>query len=141
MYEAEPRETVEKVMAARGLKHPWPEMRYPADILNSRNGIGLHYNRREGVEMMLGFNDVLGGFARKARDLTDAEADAIKEFVRSRTISPGFVRRIVEEHGDASLRAAFLLGDRGVDYAVEYLLRRHKGAGFRTVYPNVTLVC
>ena len=73
-------------------------------------------------------------------DATLAEAEAIKEFVRSRSVSPAFVRRMVHEHGDTSLRAAFLLRDCGGAYAVKYLLRRYKGAAFRTVYPNMSLV-
>ena len=52
----------------------------------------------------------------------------------------GFVRRMVHEHGDASLRAAFLLRDCGGTYAVEYLLRRYKGSAFRKIYPNMSLV-
>ena len=140
MYEAEPRPTVERVMAERGLKNPWPEMKYPDRILKSGDGIGLYYDRQEGVEMMLGFNDVLSGLAKKGCDLTDSESEAIKEFVRSRSISPAFVRRMVQEYGEISIRAAFLLRDCGAEYAVEYLLRRHKGAAFRKIYPNVSLV-
>jgi len=140
MYEAEPRETVAQVMAGRGLKNPWPEMTYPDHILNCKDGVGLHYDQQQGVEMMIGFNDVLGGFAKQGGDLSDAEAEAIKEFVRSRSISPAFVRRMVHEHGDASLRAAFLLRDCGGAHAVEYLLRHYKGSAFRKVYPNMSLV-
>ncbi|MEI7435754.1 MAG: DUF3843 family protein [bacterium] len=140
LYETEPRQTVDRVMAERELKHPWPEMKYPDNILNSEDGIGLYYDRQEGVDMMLGFNHVASGFAKKGCDLTNDETGVIKEFVRSRLITPDFVRRMVQEHGDASIRSAFLLRDCGKDYALEYLLRRYKGAGFREVYPNITLV-
>lgn len=140
MYEAEPLETVDRVMAEKGLKNPWPQMTYPDRILNCKDGIGLHYDRQQGVEMMIGFNDVASGFAKKGSDLSEAETEAIKEFVRSRSVSQAFVRRMVHEHGDASLRAAFLLRDRGGEYAAEYLLRRYKGSVFRTVYPNMSLV-
>jgi hypothetical protein len=140
MYEAGPRESVDRVMTEKGLKNPWPQMTYPDRILNCKDGVGLHYDRQEGVEMMIGFNDITNGFAKKGSDLIEAETEGIKEFVRSRSVSPAFVRRMVHEHGDASLRAAFLLHDRGGEYAVEYLLRRYKGAAFHTVYPNMSLM-
>jgi hypothetical protein len=115
-------------------------MTYSDRILNCKDGVGLHYDRHQGVEMMIGFNDIANGFAKRGSNLSEAEAEGIKEFVRSRSVSPAFVRRMVQEHGDASLRTAFLLRDRGGEYAVEYLLRRYKGAAFRTVYPNMSLV-
>jgi len=82
----------------------------------------------------------VSAFARTDGDLSDIEADAIKEFVLSRSVSPAFVRRMVSEHGDGSVRAAFLLRECGNAYAVEYLLRRYKGNAFRQVYPNISLV-
>ena len=45
----------------------------------------------------------------------------------SRSVSPGFVRRLVEEHGSESIVAAFLLDKQNADYTLEYLLRRYKG--------------
>lgn len=140
MYEAQPRDSVDRVMAEKGLRNPWPQMTYPDRVLNCKDGIGLHYDRQQGVEMMIGFNDVASGFAKQGSDLSEDEVEGIKGFVRSQSISPAFVQRMVREHGDASLRAAFLLRDRGGEYAAEYLLRRYKGAAFRTVYPNMSLV-
>lgn len=140
MYEARSRKDVERVMAERGLKNPWPDMKYPDHILNCANGIGLHYDPQQGVEMMANFNDVLAGFAKQGRDLTEIDIKAIRAFIRSHSISPSFVRSIVREHGDASARAAFLLRDRGQAYALVYLLRRHKGAAFRKVYPTMSIV-
>ena len=140
MYEAEPRETVDRIMAERGLNNPWPKMTYPDRILICKDGVGLHYDWQQGVEMMIGFNDIANGFAKRGSNLSEAEAEGIKEFVRSQSVSPAFVRRMEHEHGDASLRTAFLLRDRGGEHAVEYLLRRYKGAAFRTVYPNMSLM-
>ncbi len=139
-YEAEPRESVAKVLAESGLKNPWPEMKYPDNVLCCQDGVGLHYDPNQGVEMMIGFDDVRNGFMKKGCDLSNSEADAIREFIRSFSISPSFVRRMVGEHGDASIRAAFLLRDQGQAYGIKYLLRRYKGAAFRKVYPNMSVV-
>ena len=140
MYEAEPRETVVKLMAEKGLKNPWPEMKYPDAIMNCTDGVGLHYERAHGVEMMIGFNTIQSGFAKRGCGLTEAEAEAIKAFVRSRSVSPEFTRCLIQDYGDASVRAAFLLRDSGGEHAVEYLLRRYKGSSFRKIYPNLSLV-
>ncbi len=140
MYEREPRETVGRVMAAQGLKNPWPKMTYPDHILNCTTGIGLYYDPQQGTEMMTGFKDLLGGFAKQGRDLNGDDAEAIRACITSNVISPSFVQRMVREHGDASIRAAFLLRDRGHAYALEYLLRRYKGSAFRNVYPNMSIV-
>lgn len=140
MYEAESREIVNRLIEEKELRNPWPEMKYPDYVLNCGNGIGVYYNRQEGPEMMMGFNDVLRGLTKKGDDLTKNEAEAIREFVRSRSITPAFARRLVQEYGDTSIRAAFLLRDCGREYAAEYLLRRHKGADFRAKYPNVALL-
>lgn len=65
MYEAAPRETIAKVMASRGLKNPWPEIKYPDHILNCKNGVGLYYDRQQGVEIVASFNDISSGFAKE----------------------------------------------------------------------------
>lgn len=140
MYEAQSQKTVHRVMAKLGLKNPWPNMTYPEHVLNCTTGIGLYYDPGEGVEMMTGFNDVLDGFAKQGRDLSDDNAEAIRACIMSHSISPSFVRRIAREHGDASIKAAFLLRACGESYATEYLLRRYKGAAFRNVYPNMSIV-
>jgi hypothetical protein len=66
--------------------------------------------------------------------------DAIVGWIQSREISPGFVRRLAEDHGDESIRAAFRLDKHDEDYALEYLLRRYKGVFYRRRYPTLTLV-
>jgi len=140
MYEAQSRKTVHRVMAKLGLKNPWPNMTYPEHILNCTTGIGLYYDPGQGVEMMTGFNDVLDGLAKQGNHLSDDDAEAIRACIMSHSVSPSFVRRIVREHGDASIKAAFLLRDCGEPHATEYLLRRYKGAAFRNVYPNMSIV-
>ncbi len=140
MNEAQSRKIADRVMAKLGLKNPWPNMTYPEHIVNCASGIGLYYDRQQGVEMMTGFNDVLAGFAKQGSDLSNDDAGATRACIMSHSISPSFVRRIVQEHGDASIRAAFLLRDCGKPYATEYLLRRYKGASFRNVYPNMSIV-
>ncbi|MFC1452664.1 DUF3843 family protein [Verrucomicrobiota bacterium] len=140
MYEAQSRKTVDRVMAKLGLKNPWPNMTYPEHILNCTTGIGLYYDPGQGVEMMTGFNDVLEGFAKQGRDLSDDDAGAIRACIMSHSISPSFVRRIVRQHGDASIHAAFLLHGCDKPYTTEHLLRRYKGAAFRNVYPNMSVV-
>jgi len=72
--------------------------------------------------------------------LTEGEEQAIGAFVCSDTISPRYVRRMVEEFGDESIKASFRLGETSVSYWLDYLLRRYKGSYFRKCYPAISIV-
>ena len=58
----------------------------------------------------------------------------------SQSTSPGFVRRVAEEHGSESIAAAFMLAKQQEAFVLEYLLRRYKGRFYRPRYPSLTLV-
>lgn len=123
-----------------GLKALSPEMNIPRDLLESKNGIGVYFNPNEGMEIMPDFNDILSGLKKKGRGLTGGEEVAIREWVTSQSLSPGFVRRLAEEHGSGSIAAAFLLEKQKEDYVLEYLLRRYKGRFYRPRYPTLTIL-
>jgi len=133
--EDERRRFVEK----HGLKAASPEMNIPRDLLESKNGIGVYFNPNEGMEIMPEFNDVLSGLKKKGTGLTAGEEEALWGWVKSQSLSPGFVRRLAEEYGSESIAAAFLL-ETQADYMLEYLLRRYKGRFYRPRYPTLTIV-
>ena len=115
-------------------------MSLPQELLDSDNGIGVYFNPDEGQEIVQEFNDILSGLRKRGLDLTLAEEDAIRGWIGSEEISPGFVRRLADEFGDESIKASFLLGKRHEGYALEYLLRRFKGRFYRPRYPTLTIV-
>jgi hypothetical protein len=117
-----------------------PKVSIPEDLLASDNGIGVYFNPDEGAEIVQDFNDILSGLKKRGRDLTHAEEDAIRGWVWSGEVSPGFVRRLADEFGDESIKVAFLLDKRHEGYALEYLLRRYKGRFYRPRYPTLTIV-
>jgi hypothetical protein len=130
----------QQVMKKHGLSQPRPKITLPPDLLDQRDGIGVYFNPEEGQEIVIAFNDLVSGLGRRGTDLRPDEVDAIVGWIQSREISPGFVRRLAEDHGDESIRAAFLLDKHDEDYALEYLLRRYKGVFYRRRYPTLTLV-
>ena len=135
-----PEDERKRLMEKHGLKAAAPEMNIPSDLLESKNGIGVYFNPNEGMEIMADFHHIVSGLKKKGRGLTAEEEEAIRGWVRSESISPGFVRRLAEEHGIESIAAAFLLDKQKEAYVLEYLLRRYKGRFYRPRYPTLTIV-
>jgi len=105
-----------------------------------QNGIAVYFNPDEGQEMMEDFNDVISGLEKKGMNLTQDEADSLRGFIFSDAISPGFVRRVVQEYGYESFAAAFFIKDTQDDLFFEYLLRRYKGHFYRKRYPAISII-
>ena len=64
----------------------------------------------------------------------------LKPEVEAGAISPAFLRRVLDEYGSESVRAAFLLRGEQPDYWLEYLLRSFKGQFYRSRYPRASVV-
>ena len=135
-----PEDQRKRLVEKHGLKTASLEMNMPRDLLESNNGIGVYFNPNEGMEIMPDFNDILSGLKKKGKGLTASEQMAIQGLVRSQSLSPGFARRLAEEHGSGSIAVAFSLEKQNEDYVLEYLLRRYKGPFYRPRYPALTLV-
>jgi Protein of unknown function (DUF3843) len=76
----------------------------------------------------------------KGRDVSEEESDMIRQFLYADAISPQFVRKLIQDYGDASIATAFLVPQECDTYYVEYLLRRYKGHFYRKRYPSLTIV-
>src|SRR5208337_4319843 len=135
-----PEDERNRLMEKHGLRATSPEMNIPRDLLESKNGIGVYFNPDEGMEIAPEFHDILSGLRKKGGGLTEDEAAAIRGWVISDSLSPGFVRRLADEHGSESIEAAFMLEKQKEDYVLEYLLRRYKGRFYRPRYPTLTIV-
>jgi hypothetical protein len=129
-----------KLMEKHGLKTLSPRMTLPPDLLESKDGIGVYFNPEEGMEIIQDFNDLLSGLRKRGTNLTPGEEGAIRGWILSESISPGFVRRLAGECGVESIKAVHLLGKHDESYVLEYLLRRYKGRFYRPRYPTLTLV-
>ena len=71
---------------------------------------------------MVGFNDVVTGFKKKGVSLSEDELDNIRAFIFSDSISPGFVRKLVQKYGDESIASVFLIrNDQHTPY-LDYFL-------------------
>jgi hypothetical protein len=117
-----------------------PQASFPPEVRDNRNGIAVYFNRAEGIEMMLQFNDVVSGLQKRGDALTEDESMALEMFIKSEEISPQFVQRVVREYGAEAIGTAFFIQDRQDSVYLDYLLRRYKGHFYRNRYPSVTLI-
>lgn len=113
---------------------------FPPELLESDNGVCVYFNPDEGQEIMQEYYDLINGFRKKGIDLSRYEIYAIRGFITSESISPSFVKKLVEKYGDESVSAAFLIPNDFAQYYLEYLLRQHKGDFYRKRYPSISFV-
>jgi hypothetical protein len=139
-WESKPPEEARKVAEKHGLKKGRPEMKIPEDLLEEKDGLGVFLNPDEGKEIMTHFTSLVTGLRKKGEGLSNDEQAATRGFFDSTMISPRFVRRILEEYGGESVRAAFLLAGELPGYWLDYLLRSRKGVFYRKRYPSLSLV-
>jgi hypothetical protein len=139
-WDRQPPEVVKETIKKHGLKNDRPNISIPKDLLESKDGLGVFLNPDSGKEIMEEFDYIVSGFRRKGVGLTEDEEHAIRAFVRSDAISPRFVRRMVQEFGEESIKSSFRLGETSASYWLDYLLRRHKGSYFRKCYPAISIV-
>ena len=139
LFEAAPTEDVERVMEKHGLRNPWPSVSIPDELLRCENGVGVFFHPDLGQEIMPGFDDVVTGMKKRGAGLTDDEKRVLRAAIADPVISPEFVKRLVREYGEDSLLAAFLL-PKSCSYALDFLLRRHKGPHSRNRYPSLSFV-
>jgi Protein of unknown function (DUF3843) len=138
-WESRSRQEAEEVARKHALKKGRPEMNIPQDLLEEKDGLGVFLNPDEGKEIMSRFTTLLTGLRKKGEGLTEVEQDAIRGFFDSPAISPEFVRRVLEEQGQESVKAAFLLRGNVPEYWLDYLLRSHKGHFYRKRYPSLSV--
>lgn len=139
-FASAPKDVVDAFVKRHHLAKPSPHMSYPPELLESTNGIGVYFYPDEGIEIMKEFDDVISGFKKNGRDCTDAEWESIKGVMQSQAISPQFMRKLMQDYGEASLASTFFIRDTTDKVYVEYLLRRYKGHFYRKRYPSFTLV-
>ena len=89
---------------------------------------------------MTGFTSLVRGLKKKGKGLTEEEQEVIRGFIDADAISPRFVHRVLNEYGDESVKAAFLLKGDLPGYWLDYLLRSHKGHFYRKRYPCLAVV-
>jgi hypothetical protein len=133
-------EEVEAFLKRHHLSEPSPQVAWSPELLECDDGIGVYFNPDEGQEMMMSFNDVRRGFHKQGEGLTADEAEMLRQLLYSDAISPPFVHKLIQDDGDASIAAAFLIPQDCDTYYVEYLLRRYKGHFYRKRYPSLTIV-
>jgi hypothetical protein len=131
---------VEALLQRHHLSASSPQINWSPDLLACEDGIGVYFNPEEGQEMMRGFDDVLHGLQKCGSDVQEDEAEGIRQFLYADAISPQFVRKLVQDYGDASIAVAFLIPQDCNKSYLEYLLRRYKGHFYRKRYPSLSMI-
>jgi len=80
------------------------------------------------------------GLKRKGAALTEDEEYCLRSFFEADAISSRFVGRVLDEHGNESVKTAFLLRGDQPGYWLDYLLRSHKGQFYRKRYPSLSVI-
>jgi len=135
-YDALSKEDLALTMKKHNLKNPFPNMNFSNNLLDAEDGLGVFFNQTEGMEIMMGFDDVINGFRKKGTNLNNDEKTIIQEFIFSSAISPNFVNRMIADYGDKSIASSF-----GINMDVNstsFLLHRYKGHFFRNRYPEIS---
>lgn len=131
---------VEEVIEKHGLKEGRTNINCSKDLLEHTGGLGVFLNPDEGKEIMTNFMSLVTGLKRKGDTLTDDQERAIRGFIEADAVSPKFVKRVLEEYGDESVKTAFFLKGDLPNYWLDYLLRRHKGHFYRKRYPTMAVI-
>ena len=139
-WDSRPQDLLPEVIEKHGLKKGRPEVQIPEDLLGHKDGLGVFLNPDEGKEIMTHFASLIAGLKKKGEGLTVDEEMTIRGFFESPAVSPKFVRRVLEEYGDESVRAVFLLKGDLPGYWLDYLLRSRKGHFYRKRYPTLAVV-
>ncbi len=109
-------------------------------LLNSTDGVCLFFHPLEGDQMTLGFHDFISGLQKEDKALNEKELDAIYAYFQDDIVSPEFIHRIIDHYKtDKTIAKAFYL-KKCPSYWLSYILRKHKGKYYRTVYPFLTVL-
>lgn len=117
-----------------------PETVLNDDIRECDEGVMLFLNPDEGGEMMLKYDHLASALRKEGEDLADHEREAMRGFIQSQALSPAFVKRVLRDESDRSLRVEFGVGDDAPAYWLDWVLHCWKGEFYRPRYPSVSVV-
>ena len=138
-WKSTPRHEVEEAVEKHGLEDGRTRMNCPKDLIEHTDGVGVFLNPDEGKEIMTHFASLVTGLKRKGKTLTDDQELAIRGFFDADAVSSRFVKRVLDEYGDESVKTAFFLRGDLPSYWLDYLFRRHKGHFYRKRYPSLSV--
>jgi hypothetical protein len=137
---SKPQELVAEFLEKNNRSDVAPQTSFPPELLEAKDGVGVYFNADEGQEMRWKFNDVISGFQKQGRELSEDESEMIRELISSDATSSQFVRKLVQKYGDASIASSFMIPQDDDKLYLEYLLRRYKGHFYRNRYPSIIVV-
>ncbi len=139
-FEKMPEDQKRGVRQRHGVENPWANLNVPHDLLENKTGVGLFYEKSEGFQMAVFFNEVQSGLDKRGVGLSENEQEALRGFITSPNISPSFVKKVASGQKVRSIRDVFLLYTDDDDLVINFLCRKYKGNYFRTYYPNLSVI-
>jgi hypothetical protein len=139
-WDSTPQHDVEEVIKKHGLEEGRTRMNFPKHLLEHTAGLGVFLNPDEGKEIMTHFASLVTGLKRKGETLSGDQERVIREFFDAGEVSPRFVKRVLDEYGDESVKTTFYLKGDLPSYWLDYLLRSHKGHFYRKRYPSLSVI-
>lgn len=136
-WDALPEPEKTEKMHRYGLKNPGPDVQFPEELLECETGVTVFFNSATGNEIVREATVLRSGLAKRGVGLSSRESNLIRAIVKTDSVSVAFVRRMMAEYGDESIRTAFLLDRDGAKSDLEFLLRKYKGKYYRQQYPAI----
>ena len=125
-------------MKKHKLSRPGPSLNLDRAFLKHQDGMGAFFNPDEGVEYLSNLHGLIACLGKKDETLTQDEQEMIFDLMREPDVSTAVLRRLVRDYGSQAFGRAFLITNFQESPDLEYLLRRFKGAYFRTRYPCIS---
>jgi hypothetical protein len=110
---------------------------YLAYSRDHEDSIALHFNREEGLEILIGHHEVQMALIAGGPLDTEEEVLAIRRVIEAEDLSPGFIERLLEEEVPWSIATAYGIRAQKHPLMLPFVLRQHKGHFYRKRYPNL----
>jgi len=135
-YEELSPEEFEEMKDKHNLKDKSPNFNIPDEVVNCENGIMVFFNKEEGQELLIDFNNFKKALEKQGQNLTDEDIDYMHALIEDNSLSPSFVRKIMAKYGNRSVMKAYHVD---TEECLDFLLRKYKGAFYQERYPSLTV--
>ena len=135
-YEELSPEEFEELKDKHNLKDKSPNFNIPDEVINCETGIMVFFNKVEGQELLIDFNNFKKALEKQGQNLTDEDIDYMHALIEDNSLSPDFVRKIMAKYGNRSVMKAYHVD---TEECLDFLMRKYKGAFYQERYPSLTV--
>ncbi|MFA7234215.1 MAG: helix-turn-helix domain-containing protein [Terrimicrobiaceae bacterium] len=96
------------ILRKYGMERPAQSMGLPQKFIESGKGVAVFYHEGEGTEMIKGYDILLSALGNRSDQLSGKEMEVLQAFIEEDTISPAFVRRVIQDAGSTGIGRLYL---------------------------------